>query len=120
MKKILIVEDNDLNLRLVRMLLRYESYQFIEALNGEDAIDMASKEHPDLIVLDIQIPKIDGYQVAKKLKSDPVLKKIPIFALTAYAMKGDAEKILEAGCDRYMSKPLDTEVFKKIVKELMS
>jgi two-component system cell cycle response regulator DivK len=116
MKKILLVEDNDVNMRLVRLTLKNQDYQFIEASNGEEAIAQAVKEKPDLIVLDIQIPRMDGYEVARALKHDEAVRHIPIIALTAHAMKGDEEKALNAGCDAYVSKPLDTSQFRHLVK----
>ena len=119
MKKILLVEDNDVNMRLVRLTLKNQNYQFFEASNGEEAIAQALKEKPDLIILDIQIPRMDGYEVAHALKHSHEVSHIPIIALTAHAMKGDEEKALKAGCDAYVSKPLDTSEFRHLVKSYL-
>lgn len=118
-KKILIVEDNAVNMRLVRMTLRHDGLEFIEASNGEDALSMTATHRPDIVILDIQIPKLDGFEVAKRLKSDDALKHIPLIGLTAHAMKGDEEKVIESGCDAYVSKPLDTASFRKMVYEFL-
>lgn len=118
-KKILLVEDNEVNMRLVKLTLKNQQYEFIEATNGEDAIELADEHKPDLIILDIQLPKMDGYEVARVLKSKESLRNIPIIALTAHAMKGDEERVLSAGCDAYVSKPLDTNKFRGLVKSYL-
>ncbi len=118
-KKILLVEDNVVNMRLVKLTLKNQQYDFIEATNGEDAIELADEHKPDLIILDIQLPKMDGYEVARVLKSKESLRNIPIIALTAHAMKGDEERVLSAGCDAYVSKPLDTNKFRGLVKSYL-
>lgn len=118
-KKILLVEDNEVNMRLVKLTLKNQAYTFIEAANGEDAIELAKSSGPDLIILDIQLPKMDGYEVARTLKSNEELKHIPIIGLTAHAMKGDEERVLNAGCDAYVSKPLDTHHFRGLVKSFL-
>jgi len=118
-KKILLVEDNEVNMRLVKLTLKNQSYDFIEATNGEDAIELAKDRNPDLIILDIQLPKMDGYEVARTLKASEKLKHIPIIGLTAHAMKGDEERVLEAGCNAYVSKPLDTNQFRGLVKSFL-
>lgn len=118
-RKILLVEDNEVNMRLVKLTLKNQHYEFIEATNGEDAIEFAEEHKPDLIILDIQLPKMDGYEVARVLKSKESLKTIPIIALTAHAMKGDEERVLSAGCDAYVSKPLDTNKFRGLVKSYL-
>ncbi len=106
-RKILVVEDNQDSRELVVKVLKNKGYQMIEAADGEEALEKAVAEKPDLILLDISIPKIDGYEVAKKLKSDEELKDIPIVALTAHAMKGDREKVIVAGFEGYISKPVN-------------
>lgn len=106
-RKILIVEDNQDSRELAVKVLKNKGYQTIEASDGEEALEKASAEKPDLILLDISIPKIDGYEVAKRLKSDEELKDIPIVALTAHAMKGDREKVIVAGFEGYISKPIN-------------
>lgn len=117
--KILLVEDNPVNMRLIKLTLKNDNYEFVEAVNGEEALTQADLHLPDLIVLDIQIPKIDGYEVARRLKNDERTKHIPIIALTAHAMKGDEEKIINSGCDMYVSKPFDTQKFKTLVQSLL-
>ena len=117
--KILLVEDNPVNMRLIKLTLKNDNYEFVEAVNGEEALTQADSHLPDLIVLDIQIPKIDGYEVARRLKNDERTKHIPIIALTAHAMKGDEEKIINSGCDMYVSKPFDTQKFKTLVQSLL-
>jgi two-component system, cell cycle response regulator DivK len=106
-KKILIVDDNQDGRELVVKILKNRGYQMIEAVDGEEALEKAIAENPDLILMDISIPKIDGYEVTKRLKSQVTFKNTPIIALTAHAMKGDREKALESGCDGYISKPID-------------
>ena len=120
MKKILIVEDNAVNLRLVKMTLRNRPFEFIEAVNGEEAVSLAAERLPDLIILDIQIPKMDGYEVARHLKANERLRNIPVIALTAHAMKGDEQRALQAGCDHYVSKPLETIAFRQLVESLLN
>ena len=105
-KKILIVEDNPQNMRLVKMALRAENYILLEATNGEEALGVAKKECPDLIIMDIQLPKMNGLEVTRRLRAIPEFNRTPIIAITAYAMKGDEEKALKSGCDVYLSKPI--------------
>jgi two-component system cell cycle response regulator DivK len=106
-KKILVVDDNQDSRELVVKILKNKGYQMIEAVDGEDALQKATAENPDLILMDISIPKINGYEVTRRLKSQVNFKNTPIIALTAHAMKGDREKALEAGCDGYISKPIN-------------
>ena len=106
-RKILVVDDNEDGRELVVKILKNRGYQMIEAVDGEEALEKASAECPDLILLDISIPKLDGYEVTRRLKSQVKFKDTPIIALTAHAMKGDREKALESGCDGYISKPID-------------
>jgi two-component system cell cycle response regulator DivK len=106
-RKILIVEDNEDSRELVVKVLKNKGYQTIEAADGEEALEKAAAEKPDLVLLDISIPKIDGYEVARRLKSNEELKDIPIVALTAHAMKGDREKVILAGFEGYISKPVN-------------
>ena len=105
-KKILIVDDNEDSRDLVVKVLKNKGYQMVEAVDGEDALEKAESENPDIILLDISIPKLDGYEVTRRLKSREKFKNIPIIALTAHAMKGDKEKALQAGYDGYISKPI--------------
>jgi two-component system cell cycle response regulator DivK len=113
---ILIVEDNEKNLKLVRDVLQYKGYQTIEAGTGEDGVRLAKARIPDLVLMDIQLPGMDGLQATAILKADVVTRHIPVIALTALAMKGDEERILAAGCDGYIAKPLDYKDFLAVVK----
>jgi two-component system, cell cycle response regulator DivK len=106
-KKVLVVEDNQDNREMVIKVLKHNGYQPIEAVDGYQAIEKAKAEHPDLILLDLYIPKMDGYQVTRRLKSDKDLDHIPVIALTAHAMKGDREEALAAGFDGYITKPIN-------------
>ncbi|MEA3359495.1 MAG: response regulator [Thermodesulfobacteriota bacterium] len=105
--KILIVEDNQDNRELIVKALRINGYKLIEAVDGEEAIEKAKSEKPDLILMDLFIPKIDGYEVTRRLKENDEFKNIPVIACTAHAMKGDMEDALAAGCDGYIPKPID-------------
>jgi len=116
MKKILIVEDDKESLYLVGFILKKHGYEVIEAADGLEAIDMALKEGPDLILMDIQLPKLDGYEATKRIKADERLSKIPVVALTAYAMGKDKEKSLAAGCSDHIEKPIDPDTFIEKIK----
>lgn len=104
-QKILVVEDNEDNLTVLCDELEYVGYEVISAANGEEAIEKTLTERPDLILMDISIPVIDGWEATRRLKADPKTVDIPIIALTAHAMAGDAEKAKAAGCDGYIAKP---------------
>ncbi|MEW6163148.1 MAG: response regulator [Nitrospirota bacterium] len=106
-KKILVVDDNQDSRELIVKVLKGKGYQMIEATDGEEALEKAVAERPDLILMDISIPKIDGFEVTRRLKSREEFQNVPIVALTAHAMKGDREKALEAGCEGYISKPIN-------------
>ena len=103
---ILIVEDNPKNMRLVNDILESQGYRTIQASNGQEGITLARRQKPQLIIMDIQMPEIDGLEATRILKSDRATAHIPVIALTAMAMKGDREKILNAGCDDYLQKPI--------------
>ncbi|KTD43132.1 response regulator [Legionella parisiensis] len=105
--KILIVEDNELNLDMLSRRLQRKGYEIISAVDGEKGVDMARTENPDLILMDLSLPVLDGYDATRQLKSDPKTNAIPIIALTAHAMVGDREKAVDAGCDDYEVKPID-------------
>ena len=107
LKKVLVVEDDQDNREMVLKVLKHNGYQAIEAVDGQEAIEKAKAENPDLILLDLYIPKMDGYEVTRMLKGDQDLKHIPIIALTAHAMKGNREEALAAGCDGYIAKPIN-------------
>jgi two-component system, cell cycle response regulator DivK len=106
-KKILIVEDEPRNMKLFRDLLHRNGYETIEANDGEQGVTLARTSNPDLILMDIMMPKMDGIEATRILKTDSTTKYIPIIALTSFAMKGDKERALEAGCDGYIAKPID-------------
>ena len=112
-KVILIVEDEAKNLKLLRDLLQISGYEILEAGNGKEGIEKANAHKPDLILMDIQMPVMDGLEATRILKTDAETKDIHIIALTSYAMKGDEDKIREAGCDGYIAKPIDTREFQK-------
>ncbi len=118
-KRILIVEDNDLNLKLFRDLLTAHGYDTIETKEGLEAISLARGEHPDLILMDIQLPEISGLDVTRRLKADEAIRDIPIIAVTAFAMKDDEEKILSAGCEAYISKPISIVPFLNTVRRFL-
>ncbi|MBI2997453.1 MAG: response regulator [Deltaproteobacteria bacterium] len=110
-EKILLVEDNPVNRRLAEFLLRSQGYQILQAGTAQEAFELLKCERPDLIVMDIQLPGMDGLEATKKLKEDPITADIPIVAVTSYAMKGDREKALSAGCAAYITKPIDKTTF---------
>jgi len=118
-KKILVVDDNNDSRELVVKVLKNQGYEMIEAIDGEEALEKAVSEKPDLILMDISIPKINGYEVTKRLKSLEEVKKIPVVALTAHAMKGDRAKAIEVGCEGYISKPINVRELPAQVKSYM-
>jgi two-component system cell cycle response regulator DivK len=118
-KKILIVDDNQDSRELAVKVLKNRGYQMIEASDGEEALEKALAEKPDLILMDISIPKINGYEVTRRLKSQADFKATPIIALTAHAMKGDKEKAFESGCDGYISKPINVHELPDQIKSYM-
>ena len=109
--KILVIEDNAMNMKLVRSLLRLKNFEVIEADDGEKGIKLAEEHLPNLILMDIQLPGIDGLTATSIIKKNPNLKHIPIIALTSHAMRGDDTKAREAGCEGYITKPIDTRHF---------
>jgi two-component system cell cycle response regulator DivK len=118
-KRILIVEDNDLNLKLFRDLLTAHGYETIETKEGLEAIEMTRTQRPDLVLMDIQLPEISGLDVTRRLKADHSIRDIPIIAVTAFAMKDDEEKILAAGCEAYISKPISIVPFLNTVRRFL-
>ena len=118
-KMVMIVEDNDLNLKLFRDLLDSHGYATVHTRDGFQALDLARQNHPDLILMDIQLPEVSGIEITGWLKADDELKKIPIIAVTAFAMRGDEEKIRAAGCDDYLSKPIAVHQFIATVKKYL-
>jgi len=118
-EKILIAEDNEVNRKLLRDILRYHGYDVIEAVNGAEAVEMARAHKVDLILMDIQMPVMNGYEAIKTLRNNPLTKEIRIIAVTSFVMKGDKEKALEAGADEYLCKPIDTRELPVIVKRIL-
>ena len=115
-KTILIVEDNDLNMKLFRDLVEAIGHNAIGTANGLEAIELARRHMPDLILMDIQLPEVSGLEVTQLIKLDDALRHIPVVAVTAFAMKGDEERILKGGCEGYMSKPISVSTFIDTVK----
>jgi CheY-like chemotaxis protein len=113
--RILVVEDNLMNMELAVDLLTLQGYTVLEAHTGQEALDISNSESLDLILMDVQLPGMDGLTVTRKIRENPRTKDIPIIALTAHAMKGDEERILRNGCTGYISKPIDTREFPKAV-----
>lgn len=108
---ILVVEDNDMNMQLVEYLLEEAGYDILKASSGEEALDVAEKSPPALVLMDIHLPGMDGLSVAREMKRRNNTRHVPILALTAHAMRGDKDRFLEAGCDGYISKPIDVKTF---------
>lgn len=117
-KTILIVEDNDLNMKLFNDLLQAHGYETVQTMDGRDVLQLARENRPDLIIMDIQLPEISGLEVTRMLKADDELKDIPVLAVTAFAMKGDEEKIREGGCEGYIAKPISVPTFLETVAKL--
>jgi CheY-like chemotaxis protein len=118
-KTILVVEDNELNMKLVRGLIKIGKYGMLEAIDAESGIEQIREQRPDLVLMDIQLPGMDGLSATKIIKEDPSLKDIPVVALTSYAMQGDEEKALEAGCSGYIAKPIDTRKFLETIAQYL-
>lgn len=118
-KKILVVEDQEDNRRIFRDLLKHGGYEVIEATNGRDGVISAESNHPDLILMDIQLPGIDGYEATRQIKANPDLKNTPIIVVTSYALSGDDKKAFEAGCDAYVAKPFSPRELLAKVREYL-
>src|SRR5688500_1477010 len=119
MKTVLIVEDNELNMKLFNDLLEAHGYATLKTADGIEAIELARTHRPDLILMDIQLPEVSGLEVTKWIKEDDNLKSIPIIAVTAFAMKGDEEKIREGGCEAYIAKPISVVQFLETVDRFL-
>lgn len=117
--RVLVVEDNAVNLELVAALLEEEGYQVLSASAAEAGLALALRERPDLILMDVQLPGMTGYEVTRRLKADPATAAIPVIALTAHAMRGEEGRAKEAGCDAYLTKPLDTQIFRDTLRRLL-
>ena len=118
-KKILVVEDNPQNMKVVLMTLKPHGYTLLQATDGEEALKVAVSDNPDLIIMDVQIPKLDGLEVTRRLRQMPSFSRVPVIAVTAYAMKGDEEKVREAGCNAYLAKPINTRQLPEMVAEIL-
>jgi two-component system cell cycle response regulator DivK len=118
-KTVLIVEDNELNMKLFSDLLEANGYTTVQTRNGLEALGLARTHRPDLILMDIQLPEVSGLQVTQWLKADAELRSIPVIAITAFAMKGDEEKIRQGGCEAYLSKPISVGKFLETVRNYL-
>jgi two-component system cell cycle response regulator DivK len=119
-KRILVIEDQEDNRRIVRDLLRSAGYEIIEAMSGEEGVALAASHLPDAILMDIQLPKIDGYEATRQIRANPQLRQTPIIAVTSYALSGDDERALRAGCTAYVAKPFDpVELLAKVREYLL-
>ncbi|MDX2101535.1 MAG: response regulator [Alphaproteobacteria bacterium] len=118
-KTILIVEDNELNMKLFHDLLESQGYATLQSGDGMEALRLARQHRPDLILMDIQLPEVSGLEVTKWLKEDEELRSIPVIAVTAFAMKGDEEKIREGGCEDYLAKPISVSKFLETIKRFV-
>jgi len=119
-KQILVIEDQEDNRAILRDLLHSAGFEVIEAHNGEDGVSMAGARKPDLILMDIQLPVMDGYEATRRIKADPDLQRIPIIAVTSYALSGDADKAKSAGCDGYISKPYSPRALLAKVRDFLN
>jgi two-component system cell cycle response regulator DivK len=119
-KRILVVEDQEDNRRILRDLLSSVGYEVVEAVSGEDGVRMAETQAPDLILMDIQLPGLDGYEATRRIKANAVLQQIPIIVVTSYALSGDDARAFEAGCDAYVSKPFSPRALLAKIHEFLS
>jgi two-component system, cell cycle response regulator DivK len=118
-KQVLIVEDNDLNMKLFNDLLEAHGYSTLKSRSGLEGFELARQHRPDLVLMDIQLPEVSGIDIIKLLKEDEELRKIPVIAITAFAMKGDEERIRESGCEGYLSKPISVAKFVETVRSFI-
>jgi len=118
-KRVLVVEDEEDNRRIVRDLLTSVGYEIIEAVTGEEGVKAAETQLPDLILMDIQLPGIDGYEATRRIRANPALHQVPIIAVTSYALSGDDVKAFEAGCDGYVSKPFSPRALLAKIREYL-
>ena len=119
MKKVLVVEDNEKNMYLMEFILIRQGHQVIKAETGELGVDLAKKERPDLIIMDVQLPGIDGLETTRRIRASGVNAGVKIVAVTSYAMTGDREKVMAAGCDGYLEKPIDPDTFIEAVNNYL-
>lgn len=118
-KRILVVEDQEDNRKIVRDLVTASGYELVEAATGEEGLEAAARERPDLILMDIQLPGIDGYEVTRRIKANPDLRHIPIIAVTSFALSGDDKKAFAAGCDGYVTKPFSPRLLLAKIREYL-
>jgi two-component system, cell cycle response regulator DivK len=119
MKRVLVVEDTEDNRQIIRDLLTSAGYEMIEATNGEQGVAMAAEHRPDLILMDIQLPVLDGYEATRRIKANPALRQTPVIAVTSYALSGDEERTRQAGCDAYIAKPFSPRLLLAKVREFI-
>jgi two-component system cell cycle response regulator DivK len=119
-KRVLVVEDNPLNMKLFSAMIAAEGYEVLEAKNGQHGLELAQRQHPDLIIMDIQLPGMSGLEVTQSLKADAATRDIPIIATTAFATRGDEETIMASGCDAYMAKPIAISQFLELIESFMT
>ncbi|HVY58705.1 MAG TPA: response regulator [Xanthobacteraceae bacterium] len=119
MKRILVVEDQEDNRQILRDLLTNAGYEMVEAENGEEALAAAERQRPDLILMDIQLPVLDGYEATRRLKADPTLRGTPVIVVTSYALSGDEDKAYAAGCDAYVTKPYSPRMLLAKIREFL-
>lgn len=119
MKRVLIIEDNDDNMELIAFILEQNGYQTLKASNGCEGVEMAVAERPDFIILDIQLPDIDGYEVLRRIRTSKSNGDIPVIAMTSFAMTGDRERLLAAGCNGYIEKPIDPRLVISQIKKVL-
>jgi len=119
-EKILIVEDNPVHMRLIEMTLRAKNYDLLKATSGEEALEMAVRGKPDLVIMDIHLPKMNGFEVTRKLRENQAFSHTPIIALTANVMKEDIERVIESGGDAYSTKPINTRELPEVIAEMLS
>ena len=120
LERVLIIDDNPQNLKLAKVILAAEGYEVKTAIDAEDALRILESFTPRLILMDLQLPRMDGLELTRRLKADPARREIIVIALTAYAMKGDDEKAFAAGCDGYISKPIDIDALPRVVAEYLA
>ena len=118
-KRILIVEDNELNMKLFNDLLEAHGYKTVQTRSGVEAVELARQHKPDLILMDIQLPLVDGYEATRRIKADPELRSIPVIVVTSYALSGDDGKAHAAGCDAYVTKPYSPRQLLAKIKEFL-
>jgi two-component system cell cycle response regulator DivK len=119
-KRILLIEDTEDNRQLIRDLVTSVGYELLEAEDGQSGVDMALQHHPDLILMDIQLPVLDGYEASRRIKADPNLRHVPIIAVTSYALSGDEAKARQAGCDGYVTKPFSPRQLLSKIAEFLN